>query len=306
MSKLKKYLLFTFITAWIIAVFGCYDANYAGAAGQFNFHNFMALCMFIPTLGALLAEADMGKMGWNIKSSKNWKYIVFAWLSPTAFQIIGATLYFMVFPDDFAPAEAFQRFLSDEEYEEFRQNGSNYAEFIAEDVFYSLISPHLFTATILALGEEIGWRGFMYPELKAGYGRTKGLLIGGAIHGAWHFPVMIFVGYEYGKDYIGAPVLGLFVFCLYTISMGIVSDFLYMKSGSIWLPAIFHAMINAESSPNMLKGNDHPERSVFGPVDIGLIAMLPMAACAAFLLWYQYKREQMELDELFDEDSISV
>ena len=37
---------------------------------------------------------------------------------------------------------------------------------------------------------------------------------------------MIFVGYEYGKDYIGAPVLGLFVFCLYTISMGIVSDFL--------------------------------------------------------------------------------
>lgn len=109
--------------------------------------------------------------------------------------------------------------------------------------------------------------------------------------------VFSFFGYEYGRDYIGAPVLGLFVFCIYTVSMGIVSDFLYIKSGSIWLPAILHAMINSEASPKLVKGNSHPERSIFVPVDIGLIAMLPMAAFAAFLLWYQYKHEQMELDE---------
>ncbi len=52
-------------------------------------------------------------------------------------------------------------------------------------------------------------------------------------------------------------------------------------------------------------GNSHPERSVFGPVDIGLIAMLPMAACAAFLLWYQYKREQVERENDSDGDSFS-
>lgn len=118
--------------------------------------------------------------------------------------------------------------------------------------------------------------------------------------------VFPFFGYEYGRDYIGAPVLGLFVFCIYTVSMGIVSDFLYIKSGSIWLPAILHAIINGEASPKLVKGNSHPERSIFGPVDIGLIAMLPMAACAAFLLWYQYKHEQMELDELFGDDSFSM
>jgi len=88
--------------------------------------------------------------------------------------------------------------------------------------------------------------------------------------------------------------------------MGIISDFLYVRSGSIWLPAILHAMINSEASMRMLMGNGHHERSIFGPSDIGLIGMIPMATCAAFLLWYQYKREQMELDELFDENSVSA
>lgn len=139
----------------------------------------------------------------------------------------------------------------------------------------------------------------MYPTLKEGYGRTKGLLIGGVIHGAWHFPAMLLFGFEYGKDYIGAPFLGLIVFCLYTAAMGIVADFLYVKSDSIWLPAIFHAMINSTFSPRMVLGNSHPERSIFGPVDIGIIGMLPMASVAVFLLWYQHKQEQMKIEECF-------
>ena len=145
----------------------------------------------------------------------------------------------------------------------------------------------------------------MYPELKEKYGRTKGLLIGGVIHGAWHFPVMLFVGYEYGKDYIGAPLLGLVVFCIFTVAMGIIADFLYVRSGSIWLPAILHGMINSEVSPNIVKSSSHPERSIFGPSDIGLIAAIPMVTCAAFLLWYQYKKEQMELEKLFEDIDLS-
>ena len=292
-----KYLLFTFISTWIILVIGCCCGDLGGL---------LALCMFMPTLGALFAKADIKEMGWRPKFAQNWKYIVFAWLAPTVFQIIGAVFYYLVFPDDFAPAEAFQRFMSEAEYEEFTQNGSHYISFIASEISDSLNPFSTYFAVFLALGEEIGWRGFMYPGLKAGYGRTKGLLVGGVIHGVWHFPAMLFAGFEYGEDYIGAPLLGLVVFCIFTVSMGIVSDFLYTRSGSIWLPAILHGMINSEASPRIVLGNSHPERSVFGPVDVGLIAAIPMITCAAFLLWYQYRREQMELDEAFDGDSFYV
>ena len=301
-----KYLLFTFISTWIIEIIGCNAHNNGGAAGSAVFHNALALCMFMPTLGVLFIKADIKEMGWRLRLSQNWKYIAFAWLAPTVFQIIGAAFYFMVFPDDFAPAEAFQRFMSDAEYEEFCKNGSHYASFIAKEVFTSLTSFHLSAAIFLGLGEEIGWRGFMFPELKAAYGKTRGLLIGGVIHGAWHFPAMLMVGYEYGEDYIGAPLLGLAAFCIYTTAMGIISDFLYVRTGSIWLTAILHGMINSEASPRMLMGSSHPERSVFGPVDIGLIAAIPMITCAAFLLWYQYKCEQMESEVTFDNNSISV
>ena len=43
--------------------------------------------------------------------------------------------------------------------------------------------------TFAALGEEVGWRGFLYPQLKARFGITAGRLIGGVIWGAWHFPL---------------------------------------------------------------------------------------------------------------------
>jgi len=306
LSKLKKYLLFVFIITWILAYYGCYEHNHGGIAGRKTFHNLLALSMFVPTLGVLFAKADIKEMGWRLRLDKNWKYIAFAWLAPTVFQIIGAVFYFMVFPEDFTPDETLKRLMVAESYQEYQKNGSNYWSVIAEEIFYSLTSFGKVTGTVLGLGEEIGWRGFMYPELKNKHGRTKGLLIGGVIHGAWHFPVMIGVGYEYGKEYIGAPVLGLVVFCLFTVSMGIVADFLYVKSGSIWLPAIFHATINGAPSPGILLSDSHPERSIFGPFDIGLISMIPMAVCAVFLLWYQYNREQMELDELFDDNSFSL
>ena len=283
-----KYLLFTFIIVWIFIVIAIHN----GSLGDT-----LALCMLMPTLGALLVKANLKEMGWRLRFGQNWKYIAIAYFAPTVFQFIGAVLYYLVFRDDFAPAEAFQRFMSPAEYEEFVQNGSPYISYIAKDILENLNPFCTFIPVFLALGEEIGWRGFMYPELKDGYGRTKGLLIGGVIHGAWHFPAMILFGYEYGKDYIGAPFLGLVVFCLFTVAMGIVADFLYVKSESIWLPAIFHAMINSEFSPRMVLGNSHPERSIFGPVDIGIIGMLPMAAVAVFLLWYQHKREQMEIEE---------
>jgi len=290
LSKLMKYFLFTFITAWILIGIGCYNGKLDCV---------LPLCMLMPTIGALLVKADIKKMGWRPRFDKNWKYILFAWLAPTIFQIIGAVFYFLVFHDDFAPAEAFKRNFSPEGYKEFQQDGSPYAAVILSEISESLNPFTAFIPVILALGEEIGWRGYMYPMLKEGYGRTNGLLIGGVIHGAWHFPAMILAGFEYGKDYIGAPLLGLVVFCIYTVAMGIIADFLYVKSGSIWLPAIFHAMINAEFSPDMVSGKSHPERSIFGPVDIGLISMIPMVTCAAYLLWYQYKREQTEIEECF-------
>ena len=50
----------------------------------------------------------------------------------------------------------------------------------------------------------------MMPHLKKQLGLLNGRLLGGVIWGVWHWPLMLLVGYEYGTNYLGAPVLGLF------------------------------------------------------------------------------------------------
>ncbi|MDE5556660.1 MAG: CPBP family intramembrane metalloprotease [Ruminococcus sp.] len=289
MSKLTKYLLFTFITSWAFQIIGAHDFNLESIAGMTSFSQAVALCMFMPTLGAFFAKADIRNMGWKPNFEENKKLILFAWLMPTVFEIAGAIFYYIVFPEDFDTSGAILKDIAPSAFAELEKSGSSYGVYIAKEIFYSLTSFYAFIAVFMGLGEEIGWRGFLFPELKKSLGRTKGVLIGGVIHGVWHFPLMLLVGYEYGKNYIGAPLLGLFAFCIFTVTTGIISDYLYEKSYSIWLPALFHGSINSTINPCLLRGNEHTEHSIFGPVNIGLISVIPMALFAMGILYTNFQ-----------------
>lgn len=289
MSKITKYLLFTFITSWIIQIIGAHDFNLESTAGMVSFSHSVSLCMLMPMLGVLFARANIRDMGWNPNIEKNIKLILFAWLMPTVFQIAGAACYYIVFPEDFDASGAILSEIDPYKFAEFENSGSSYGVYIVKEIFYSLTSFYTCLAVVMGLGEEIGWRGFLFPELKKSLGRTKGVLLGGVIHGAWHFPLMLLMGYEYGKYYIGAPLLGLFAFCIFTVTTGIISDYLYERSHTIWLPALFHGAVNSTVSPYLLRTNEHIERTIFGPLSIGLISVIPMALFAAGIIYMDHR-----------------
>ncbi len=52
--------------------------------------------------------------------------------------------------------------------------------------------------TSRALGEEIGWRGFLVPELNKVVGFTGVSVISGLMWAAYHFPVLLFSDYNKG------------------------------------------------------------------------------------------------------------
>ena len=295
MSKTMKYLLFTFISAYLLMILASHNLQRGTHAGESTAGHLMALGMLMPTLGAMIAGEKIRFLGWDPDFSDNKKLILLAWLLPTASQLLGAALYFTVFPGEFDMSGTFLKETDPIAFELLEESGESYNSYVIRKIFLSFTSPRLVIAALLGLGEEIGWRGFLFPRLKLHFGRTRGLLIGGIIHGAWHFPLMLLIGYEYGRDYIGAPLLGMFAFCVFTTATGIISDFLYEKSQCILLPALFHGTINSTFNPYLLSDCTHPERSVFGPSDIGLIAVIPMLLFAVSILHRENKRERMEL-----------
>jgi membrane protease YdiL (CAAX protease family) len=91
-----------------------------------------------------------------------------------------------------------------------------------------------------ALGEEIGWRGFLVPELAKQMSFAKVSLLSGVIWAAWHSPILLFADYNPGTNRWYA--LGCFT--VMTVSMSTMVAWLTLKSGSLWTAALFHASHN--------------------------------------------------------------
>jgi membrane protease YdiL (CAAX protease family) len=95
-------------------------------------------------------------------------------------------------------------------------------------------------AAIFALGEEIGWRGFLVPELAQGSTFTVTALISGAAWSIYHYPLILFANYNGGV----AKWFALLVFTWMAVAASFVFAWLRLKSGSVWTAVILHASHN--------------------------------------------------------------
>lgn len=91
-----------------------------------------------------------------------------------------------------------------------------------------------------ALGEEIGWRGFLSPRLTETLGFTKGALLTGIIWTSWHLPILLFADYNNGTPWwFGVPCFAVMV-----CGQSVIMAWLRNSSGNLWTGAIFHASHN--------------------------------------------------------------
>jgi membrane protease YdiL (CAAX protease family) len=93
---------------------------------------------------------------------------------------------------------------------------------------------------IFAAGEELGWRGFLAPELYKRLSYTAASVLTGVIWAVWHFPIII-AGAYLAKMPLG-PQLLLLVVTL--VAMTFVFNWLRFVSGSVWTAVLLHASHN--------------------------------------------------------------
>lgn len=90
-----------------------------------------------------------------------------------------------------------------------------------------------------ALAEDIGWRGFILPELHKTNTALKSAIIVGVAWVIWHIPFFWFEE--------GAKVVGYFDFnwfAISTILWSILFAWVYFNTKNILLPVFYHASIN--------------------------------------------------------------
>ena len=98
-----------------------------------------------------------------------------------------------------------------------------------------------------ALGEELGWRGWLLPRLMP-LGPLPALLVSGVVWGVWHAPLVL-LGYNYPNAPGWLGVLAMVGMC---ILVGALLGWLRLRSGSVWPAALAHAAINGTGGTYLL------------------------------------------------------
>jgi membrane protease YdiL (CAAX protease family) len=106
--------------------------------------------------------------------------------------------------------------------------------------FAGIATAGLALSCISALGEELGWRGFLVPQLAKFLPYSAIGLISGIVWALWHYPLIL------GASYHGAGPRWYSVVCFTVMVVGIAFLFAWMrlKTGSVWTGMFLHASHN--------------------------------------------------------------
>ncbi|EFC80026.1 hemerythrin domain-containing protein [Parafrankia sp. EUN1f] len=94
---------------------------------------------------------------------------------------------------------------------------------------------------LLAIGEEVGWRGVLVPHLAEGNSPARVVLLGGLIWSAFHLPIIVALGGT--PDGVPTPVAAV-CFTVALTALGATLAWQRLRHG-LWPAVVTHAAVNA-------------------------------------------------------------
>ena len=283
MTDRRRFIIFLLVTfgfGWLMQGLGI-------ALGGVWFTVCLSVNMFAPLLGVLISHGGLKKdrtgIGWRPQIPGRFRWYAAAWFGPIALSLLGAAVFYLLFPARFDGSMSALA----SQLEAAKAAGQDIPlspPLLAVITLLQSISYAPFINMLLAVGEETGWRGYMTPCLISRFGRTRGLVLSGIIWGAWHWPVIILAGYNFGKGYPAYPLPGMLAMCVSCTALGVLLSYLYERTDCIWAPALGHGAFNAAAGIGTVFLRPGITSMVLGPTPLGLAAAIPMYALALWLL----------------------
>ena len=236
-----------------------------------------AVLMFFPALGVLITRLVTREGFKNAMVSFNFKgnvrYYLIGWFGPFVLTLLGALLYFMVFPSEFT---------LDSYLTQMAALPVSPKLFWIVQLLLMMAAPLLNVVT--CFGEEWGWRGYLLPKVAERMKFLPTILLTGFIWGIWHAPIIV-AGHNYGMDYPGYPWAGIVAMCLLCVVLGTLFSYITLKTKSCW-PAVFaHGMMNGTASIGVIFLADPIAYDRFvGPVPTGIIGAAAYIVMAVWIV----------------------
>ncbi len=277
--RILIFLAFAFGIAWAGALVIALTGGIAGSPPLVPGSNYTLAFILTATvyMGApalahiltrLITREGWQNVGLHPHLRRGWPFWLAAWFLPAVFTILGALVYFLIFPADFDSQLTTVKAL-------LARSGAAGAVITplmliaVQTIQAVLLSPLL--NGLFTFGEEFGWRAYLLPRLLP-LGNKRAVLLSGVIWGVWHWPI-IAMGHNYGLDYPGYPWLGMGMMVLVCIGLGAFLSWVTLRGGSVWPAVIGHAAINGISALAVLVLVPNGGNVLLGPMPVGIIGM---------------------------------
>jgi membrane protease YdiL (CAAX protease family) len=231
--------------------------------------------MWMPAVSALLACKSLRRPFGTLGLGRwPWRYVLIGYLIPIVYCLVASLgtwlLGFGGFPNIAFVHQAAKAF------------GLTGAPDWLAIVTYVLLTGTvgMVTAVASATGEEIGWRGFLVPELARVLPFTGVALVSGLIWASWHYAITPVVYRS-----IGVPAwFWLPTFTFAAVAISFAQAWLRLKTGSVWPPIFLHASHNLWMQSIFFPLTTQNEMTKWVAGDLGL-AFAIVSAVVAVIFW---------------------
>ena len=289
----KRIAIYLAIVYFLVFGSGLLAITIPGPIGSTAYTILFALFSLFPFVANIATRIiTRDKSPWllrlNIKGNFG-KYIAAA-LFPGVLIFLGAVVYFLIFPSQL-DLSAQQLVLAYGPFGFPSDLPHTLGSIIKIGIVGIFISPLIVPVVVFAFGEEIGWRGYLLPNLLQCFSVKKAVLLNGLLWGINHIP-LIYFGLNYGETYLGAPWTGMILMILVCVVLGVWLSFYTIKTKSVFPASIMHGAANVigEWPAFVALPGIYP---LLGPNPTGLIGMsfLLMGSVVCFWLLSTSKSE---------------
>jgi membrane protease YdiL (CAAX protease family) len=225
-KALRLFIIIVLAVSAVIVVVWIFFGESATQAG------ISALLMLVPCISAIIVSRKFYKKQGALGFKRcKFVYILLAIFIPLVYLALSYGLFWIFSKGSYSGNMAV-----------LAEHASAYSQGLSGQTAVIVSLAVMLPVTIVtALGEEVGWRGLMYPIMQRMWGWKKAIIVSGGVWALWHMPIVA-SGLYYPPTTALVYIIPMFIIEIFALS--VIITWLRMASNSVWPAILFHAMHN--------------------------------------------------------------